>query len=184
MFAACALVVAVFLLEAPVAAVGAATTSSSPRTITRSAHVAYEGCPASHVLLTASIQAGAFAAEQLVTYQVTLRNLGNASCGYSQADSFRGVLAPGSMLLGPCAPLSVGIQNARGVDEYPGAEAISCPAFLGPVLAAHGTLHTTGNWDQRRDLVPGRAYVPEGHYRLVVAGRVTLPVTIGRNVRN
>jgi hypothetical protein len=180
LFAACALAAAACLLEAPVAAVGATRTSSSPRTITRSAHVAYEGCPASHVLLTASIQAGAFAPEQLVTYQVTLRNLGNAPCDSSQADSFRGALGPGAMLLGPCAPLSVDIQNARGVDEYPGADAISCPAFFGPVLAPHHTLHTTGNWDQRRDLVPGRAYVPEGHYRLVIAGKVSLPVTIGR----
>ncbi len=31
---------------------------------------------------------------------------------------------------------------------YPGSEAISCPALLGPSLRAHQTLTAPGTWDQ------------------------------------
>jgi hypothetical protein len=131
------------------------------------------------VRLSGSIQKDAFAPKQLVTYRVTLRNLGHTSCGYSKADELQDHVAPGSMLLGPCAALSVVIENAQGIDEYPGSAGMACPAFLGPLLTAHGTLHATGIWDLRRAFEPGRPFVPPGHYRLTLAERITLPFTIG-----
>ncbi len=81
-------------------------------------------------------------------------------------------------------PIPVVIENARGIDVYPGPDAIGCPALLGPPLAAHATMSTTGNWDQTGGgLRPARiaTLVPAGRYRIVIAGKVALPLTLTRN---
>jgi hypothetical protein len=169
-----------------VAATADSTTTTSP-TITRSAHVAYEGCPAKDVVLSVSVNRHTFVTGQPVTYRVSLHNLSGQRCNApgEQSPPQQSQLGGGPLgfLLGPCSPLPVIIDNAKGVDVFPGPEAISCPAILGPSLAAHATISTTGTWDQMEGgLRPARIATPApvGRYRIVVAGKVTVPITIVR----
>jgi hypothetical protein len=167
------------------------TAATSP-TITRSAHVAYEGCPAKDVVLSVSVNRHSFVTGQPVTYRVSLHNLSGLRCNVpgeqsppQQPNGNDSSLGGGPLgfLLGPCSPLPVTVDNAKGVDVFPGPEAISCPAILGPSLAAHATLSTTGTWDQMEGgLRPARIATPApvGRYRIVVAGKVTVPITIVR----
>jgi hypothetical protein len=172
-------------------ALPAAAATTSP-TITRSAHLAYEGCPAKDVVLTLSVPRHTFGPGQEVTYRVTLHNVSGRSCtvpGQSPPSLPGGKPSgpgggPLGFLLGPCSPLPVTVDNAAGVDVSPGADAISCPVILGPALAAHATLSTTGSWDQMEGGVrPARIArpAPAGDYRIVVDGKVAVPVTLTRN---
>ena len=55
------------------------------------------------------------------------------------------------------------------------------PAMMGPPLAAHGTVSTTGNWSQLEGgLRPARVatQAPAGRYRIVVGGKVSVPITV------
>ena len=84
-------------------------------------------------------------------------------------------------LLGACSEIPVDVENARGGDVYPGPQAIACPALLGPRLRAHQTRPVTGTWDQVQGA--GRPTlratpVPRGTYRLVVDGKVELPIVL------
>ncbi len=182
----------VFPATSPAAAAAPAAdyaTTTSP-TVTRSAHVAYAGCPAKDVVLSVSVDHHTFVMGQLVTYRVSLHNLSGQRCSVpgdqstprqpNGNDSSLGG-GPLGFLLGPCSPLPVAIDNANGVDVFPGLQAISCPALLGPPLGAHATLSTTGTWNQMEGgLRPARIATPApaGRYRIVVAEKVSVPVTI------
>jgi hypothetical protein len=141
--------------------------------VTRSAHVGYLDCPAPDVLLTASIQERAFAPGQLVTYRVSVHNLSRATCGT------RGRILPtipttpnfAEGLLGPCGEISVVIYDADGTNVYPGPVAFGCPMILGPSIAPGQSIATTGTWEQTGTRGPGS-------YRLVIDGKVTLPIVI------
>jgi hypothetical protein len=163
----------------------------TPPLITRSAHMGYLSCPAPDVLLTASIQRKPFTTGQLVTYRVSIRNLTSQVCGFRGGTLSTAVHAPTSGLLGLCGPIAVVIENARGVDVYPGPINYMCPAFLGPELGPGATITANGGWNQTaRPLLGGRGpsanppggntalLVPPGRYRLLVAGKVTLPIVL------
>jgi hypothetical protein len=175
---------------AAAAAADHATTITTSPTVTRSAHIAYEGCPAKDVMLSVSVNRHTFVTGQPVSYRVRLHNLSGQRCNVPGAqsppqlpngnDSSLGG-GPLGFLLGPCSPLPVAVDNAKGVDVFPGPEAISCPAILGPSLASHATLSTTGTWDQMEGgLRPARIATPApvGRYRIVVGGKVSVPITI------
>ncbi len=160
---------------------GTATRSaaSTAGPLSRSAHVAYEGCPAADVVLTVTLPYRTFAPGQLVTYQVRLHNLGGRACGPS--DGATPSASPVGTLLGACSALPVDIENAQGRNVFPGSEAVACPALLGPRLPARGNVTATGTWDQRQGA--GRPALravpaPRGTYHLVVDDEVRLPIVL------
>ena len=172
------------LLAARGGALAATPAAPGPPTITRSAQVAYLSCPAPDVLLTGSIQRLPFLSGQLVTYRVSVRDLSSQPCRGAQRVTWRTNPAiPAAGLLGPCGVLSVTVYDSHGTPVYPGRTAVSCPAILGPPLAAGQTITTTGSWDPsagsdgvgRPGFAPG---VPRGHYHVVIDGMVTLPVDL------
>jgi hypothetical protein len=152
--------------------------------VTRSGHIAYLGCRAADVVLRVSVPHSSYGPGQPVRYRVSLHNVSAHSCTAPGAPA-RASNAPVSELLGPCGQLSVVVDNAHGLDVYPGPEAISCPAYLGPVLAAHGTLAASGTWDQSEGpLIGGRLHshvirhAPPGRYRIMIGGAVSVAVTL------
>lgn len=153
--------------------------SAAAPSISRTAHIAYASCPARQVVLTVTVPRRAFAPGQPVAYRVSLHNLSAQTCG--PAGSPTQDTNPLTTLLGPCGAVPLAIEDARGVDVYPGSEAISCPALLGPSLGAHRTLTARGTWDQTQGGGrPARVatLVPRGTYHLVVAGRVRVPISL------
>jgi hypothetical protein len=167
------------------------TSTSAPSAVTRSAHIAYENCPAQDVVLSVSVPRHTYAIGQPVTYRVSLHNESGRRCSVpgSQASSLLPNASASSLnvtqlgfLLGPCSPLPLTIENAKGVEVFPGPEAISCPAFQGPPLAAHTTISTTGTWDQMvgGGLRPARVATPApaGLYRIKVGSKVSVPITL------
>jgi len=153
--------------------------SAAAPSISRTAHIAYGRCPARQVVLTVTVSRRAFATGQPVTYRVSLHNLSARTCG--PAGSPTQETNSLTTLFGPCGALPLAIEDARGIDVYPGSEAISCPALLGPSLGAHRTLTAAGTWDQTQGGGrPARAAtpVPRGTYHLVVAGKVSVPISL------
>ena len=178
----------------PPAAAATHTTTTNTTTssaVTRSAHIAYENCPAKDVVLSLSVPRHTYATGQPVTYRVSLHNESGRRCTVPGAQpssllpnanaSSLGVTQLG-FLLGPCSPLPLTIDNAKGVEVFPGPEAISCPAFQGPPLAARATISTTGTWDQvvGGGLRPARlpTPAPAGLYRIEVGTKVSVPISL------
>ncbi len=96
--------------------------------ITRSAHVAFEGCTARHITVGVSIARDAFPIGQAVTYEVSVTNSGSTACGPAQnsVPPLRRALT-----IGPCGVLPGVIANATGLDVYRGREVFGCPLFSG-----------------------------------------------------
>jgi hypothetical protein len=157
--------------------------------VTRSAHVAYGGCPAHAVLLRVTVTHRDFAPGQQVTYRVRLTNQGGKPCGpgliartgQTTTSSGGAASARPVLLLGPCGAISVVIDNARGTDVSPGPISYDCPAFVGPRLRAGQTVSANGVWS--RELgggIPGRPRpeAPAGTYHLVASGKVSVPFVL------
>jgi hypothetical protein len=162
-----------------VAGAAAPTPATSPA-LSRSAHVAYGGCPAGDVTLTVTLPRRAFAPRQPVTYQVSLHNRSGRACGPAAGRTAPNG-APVQALLGPCSALPVDIEDAGGFDVDPGPQAIACPALLGPRLPAHHTVSVTGTWDQVQG--SGRpalraTTVHRGTYDLIVDHAVRLSIVL------
>ena len=82
-------------------------------------------CPAGAVVASVRIPGAVFGAGQSVTVRAVLHNVGMVPCAYS------GLFAP-PQEIGPCGVISMEIENAKGVNVWPGNQAFfSCPA-LGP----------------------------------------------------
>lgn len=167
------------------ASVASGAKHAAPASNSRSARVAYQGCPAKDVELTVVLSARSYGLGQAVHYVVRLHNLGAKSCaGGSPPPSS---LRPGqsgplpSIGLGPCDSLPVTVRNARGAQVFPTTGNLACPVLMGPSLAAHATLRTSGTWDRVEGaLRPARipAPAPPGRYRLVVDGVLSVPFTL------
>jgi hypothetical protein len=156
-----------------------AAPAPAPAAISRSAHIAYGGCPIGDVLLTVTVPGHSFAPGVPVPYGVSLHDLSVKACGSGPRTS-PGPTALGA-LLGPCGELPLTIDNARGIDVYPGSQAISCPVLLGPALVGHQTLTATGTWGQTQGGGrPARvvALVPRGTYHLVIGNKVRVPIDL------
>jgi hypothetical protein len=148
--------------------------------LTRSAHVAFDGCPAKAVTLTVTIPAGP-APSAPVRYDVTVHNRGNTACG----TAFRsGPPAAGRFAVGPCSSMPATFVNALGVDVYPGQAAFFCPLITGPYIAPHATVRATATWPGTEDVAtrPGGPSqlrpAPPGAYELVVDNAVEVPFTL------
>jgi hypothetical protein len=159
-----------------------ATTAQRPLTV--SAHVPYEGCPAKDVVLSVTLSQRTYGLGQNVGYRIRLHNQSSQTCapaGLPTTSAPHG-LALGPALTGPCSAFPVVIEDHRGAQVSPGAEAISCPALMGPALAPHGTLTAHSSWDRVEggDRRPARfpSPAPAGTYHLVVDGHVSLPFTL------
>jgi hypothetical protein len=163
---------------------GAATHRASTTT-SQSAHVSYGSCPAKDVELTVMLSARTYAVGQSVRYAVRLHNLSAKTCvaGAQFAPAYRTYPAQGSSSLevGPCSSLPLSIENGRGEQVYPDVGGIACPMLMGPSLAPHATLRTTGTWDRvegsfRPAHIPTQA--PAGRYRLSVGRATGVPFTL------
>jgi hypothetical protein len=146
--------------------------------LTRSAHVAFEGCNARHIVLSVTILRHPFRPGQRVPYAVRLRNSGGTTCG---ADPAQGVpQARQRLTVGPCGILSATVRNSRGTGVYPGPASFNCPEESGFRLGAHSTAEATTSWTQvaYAGNPPKVGQAPPGTYHLVVDQAVAVPVTL------
>jgi hypothetical protein len=151
--------------------------------LSRSAHVAYQGCPSKDVVLTVTLSARTYGLGQNVHYMVRLHNLSATRCAGATPAAPGGPLRVGplSVALGPCGSLPLWITDSRRAPVFPNTGGVSCPLLLGPPLAPHATLRTAGTWDRvEGGLRPARIPrpAPPGRYQLVVGRGVSLPFTL------
>jgi hypothetical protein len=177
-----ALGIAVLAALGPNGTTGAAT-HGTPSTISRSAHVPYEGCPAKDVELTVTLLARTYGIGQNVHYLVRLHNLSAKVCpgGARSVPSLPGASPLPALQLGPCSPLPLSVENARGTQVFPDTGGLACPVLLGPSLAPHETVRASGTWDRvEGSLRPAHlpTPAPAGRYRLAIGGVVEVPFTL------
>jgi hypothetical protein len=153
---------------------GAVTKAS----ITRSAHIAFENCNARQIQLSVTVPTHAFRSSQEVTFLVRLHNTGSTACGTPSAKHVPP--ARRTFDVGSCGILSLVVRASSGVSVYPGPSVYFCPEESGLRLGPHGTAQTSANWSQAAYLgsPPKPQHAPIGTYHLVVAGAVTVPVTL------
>jgi hypothetical protein len=177
------LVPSVGLTMAGTSGAGAEVAHPAPTSISRSAHLPYQGCPARDIELTVTLSARTYRLGQNVRYTVRLHNRGaNACSGGGHAEpGLPGRTGAPSLGLGPCDSLPMAITDAHGAPVYPGTGGIACPMLLGPPLGAHSTQRASGTWDRvEGGLRPARipTPAPPGRYRLVVGTVVSVPFTL------
>jgi hypothetical protein len=150
------------------------------KSITRSAHVAFDNCNARHIILSVTAPAHAFTPNQTVTVTVRLRNTGSTTCGPPLArhvPEARRVLS-----VGPCGTLPLTVRTVGGVAVYPGTQVFFCPEAIGVRLGPHSAIQATGYWAQEAYLGPGNPpeaeHAPPATYRLTVDRVVTVPITL------
>jgi hypothetical protein len=146
--------------------------------VTRSAHVSFEGCNARHIILSVTILRHPFRPGQQVPYTVRLRNTGSTTCG---AEPTQGVpQARHRLTVGPCGIVSATVRNSRGIGVFPGPAIFGCPEESGFRLGAHSTAQVTTSWTQVAYVgsPPTAGQAPPGTYHLVIDHAVTVPVTL------
>lgn len=161
------------------------TTPSSPsaQPVTRSAHVAFDGCPARAITLTVTVPAGTPSSAPAgdVFYAVTVHNGGNTACGKTFRNN---PPTTRQFRVGVCSAMPVSVSNAFGVDVYPGPQIYMCPMFSGPYIAPHTTVKATGSWAGTEFLrssgggAPQSGEAPPGNYSLIVDNAVRVPFTL------
>ncbi len=147
--------------------------------LTRSAHVAFEGCSAKNITLSVSIARDPFLIGQPVTYRVTIRNNGATPCGPALAS----IPAPGqgTLTVGPCGQVSSTVVNASGLNVYPGREVFQCPMLFNAHLGAHALLTGQATWMGAEAFSDGThgnfrlQEAPPGRYRVIVDNAVSVP---------
>ena len=162
-----------------------AATPAKPATITRSAHLAFEGCNARHIVLTVTVQSKAFPSDKPVTLAVRLANTGGTPCG-TPANQHAALPAHRSLNVGPCGNLSLVVRTTQGTNVFPGKAVFFCPEERGVGIGAHSTVRTTADWDlvaytpsaTSPQAPPRPGHAPPGRYRVSVAGAVTVPITL------
>lgn len=162
-----------------------AATPAKPVTITRSAHLAFEGCNARHIVLTVTVQSKPFPSDKPVTLAVRLANTGGTPCG-TPANQHAALPAHRSLNVGPCGNLSLVVRTTQGTDVFPGKAVFFCPEERGVGIGAHSTVRTTADWDlveytpsaTSPQGPPQPGHAPPGRYRATVAGVVTVPITL------
>ena len=140
---------------------------------TKSAHIAFEDCPAATTVLTVSIPRLSYSARQPVEVTVRLANTSDTDCGQS-ASSPPPVQVPNQLNVGPCGQLGLEIFNAKGANIYPGNVAFPCPAEFGVELVAHGHLRTTTSWNQEASY-NATTLARRGTYRLSISQQLANP---------
>jgi hypothetical protein len=158
-----------------------AAASARSATLTRSAHVAFEGCNARHVILSVTIARHTFAPAEQVSFTVRLRNTGSTTCGAPLAQHV--VEAHARLTVGPCGSLPIAVHDAGGVSVYPGPATYFCPNEAGFRLGPRSTARATGSWNQSELLgtttAPAKPqHAAPGTYQLVVDRAVTVPVAL------
>jgi hypothetical protein len=128
--------------------------------------VMLSGCRAGTIEASVTIPRAVFAADQQVTVRANVRNVGTTPCGY-----------PGSsgtpQEAGPCGMISMEIENAKGVDVWPGKRVYSCPALFEESIVPGGTVVVVGSWsrDEATAVLPGK-------YRLIVGRLLVFSITL------
>ena len=166
----------------PVPAAGSPPRSAM-RTITRTATVAYPGCPAGAVTLSLGVPRDPVPAGMPVRFTVTLRNAGPQVCGPRQSTgTITGGTSLRSVLANPCGTLPLAIDNARNEQVYPPFEAVSCPDLVAPELEGDSSVTAAETWNQRTGGAgrPARRPqpVPRGAYNVVVGTMLRAPLVL------
>jgi hypothetical protein len=145
--------------------------------VTRSAHVAFDGCAAKNLTLTVSVSTGSGTSVP-VRYDVVVHNNGSTPCGAA----FRSDPAARRFRVGPCSSMPATFVDAFGVDVYPGPQVYMCPEFAGPYIAPHAAITATATWSGAEYVAtPGGTEsrpAPPGAYKLVVDKAVEVPFTL------
>ena len=184
-------------LAATIATIATVSVSPAPAAaahtasaVTRSAHIAFQNCNAQHIVLSVTVPGHGFTPTEPVTFTVRLRNTGSTTCGAPLA--LHVPQARESLTVGPCGTLPLMVTTTAGREVYPGPLAYFCPAQAGFRLGPDTTATAAGNWNQTAVVSGGpgssgsgswatsgsTAHAPPGHYRLVVDGAVSVPVTL------
>jgi hypothetical protein len=161
----------------------APSAGSPPRTTTRSATVAYPGCPAHAVTLSLGVPRVPVPAGMPVRFTVTLHNASPRACGpHGSTVTITGARSLGSALLNPCGALPLAIDNERNEQVYPPFEAISCPDLVAPTLEGDSSVTASETWSQRiggAGRPARRAHpAPRGTYNVVVGTVLRAPLVL------
>ena len=108
---------------------GPAPVSPAGGLLTRSAHVAFEGCTAKNITLSVSIARTSFLIGQPVTYAG--RPSGTMAPRRAARRSPASRTRPENLTVGPCGQVSSIVVNASGHNVYPGREVVHCPMYFG-----------------------------------------------------
>ena len=171
-------------VPAPISPPARSLPPSAAPTLTRSAHLAYGGCPAGQVILSVTVPARPVPWHQALRYTVRLDNTGRAACGPpvgQVAGASRG------LSVGPCGALSAVVSDRKGVDVYPGSTVYMCPEIAPIHLGPGATATATGTWLQNEDVgaaggPPQWRQASPGSYRLTVAPMSLAPRSRTENV--
>jgi hypothetical protein len=136
----------------------------APAMHTQSVHLQFENCPAATTILTASEARVSYSNHRLVNINVSITNSSANACGPSPEQV---ALSGENLVVGPCGEVSVDIDNARGVNVYPGRTGIACPAETGVPVPANGTLTAIASWNQRASY-DSTHLAPRGRYELSI----------------
>jgi hypothetical protein len=142
-----------------------------------SGHVAFGTCKAHEASVQVSLSQSAFPRSAPVTFTVTARNVGTASCSYTASGD-----TTASQTAGPCGTFSAVIKNSKGVNVWPGTAVFHCPMLTSKTLAPGASVTARGSWDQESIGFPSptskSSKVTPGHYRIIVNGKLSLPFTL------
>jgi len=151
---------------------GAATGHRTSKALVQSGTVmaVNEHCEKSALDARVTIPRLEFAPAQVVTVHASIRNVSAEACTFTASP--RGP----SPVMGPCASVSMEIENTNGANVWPGTMPYSCPLLTSFSLPAGGHFAATGSWNQRTAV--GSHQVSPGRYRLIVGGRLSFSITI------
>jgi hypothetical protein len=154
----------------------AAAAAPSP-TLIKSAHVAFENCPARTTILRVTMLNLFYVSYQSILVGISVRNTSGTACGHTYLP--RSVALPNlGLQIGPCGSVSMVVKNALGQEVFPGpGDAPSCPQHYSVRLPAHHSLTTVAVWSQQLGL-NGQGLVPRGIYRIIIDKKIVFHLTL------
>jgi hypothetical protein len=149
--------------------------ATSRANLVKSAHVAFETCPARTTVLTATLLQLTFTPTQPILVGVSVRNEANHPCGSNGSPS--SLLGGLGVVIGPCGNVVLHVENASGHNVFPAPRTTPCAAHSSTRLTAHHTLHTVGIWNQQEGSADS-ASAPRGQYRIVVDKKIVFNILL------
>jgi hypothetical protein len=139
----------------------------------KSAHVAFEGCPARHIVLKATMSRLTFAPNEAILVDIKVSNVSDTACGHSGDP-----LSSLGVVISSCGNVSMKIVNTRSQEVFPGpGEAPSCASPFSVRLPPHHSLTAIGAWSQQLGL-HGTTQVPAGTYRIVIDRKIVFTISL------
>jgi hypothetical protein len=123
-------------------------------------------CPPGTIEATVTIPRTVFTVNQPVSVRAVVRNTGTVPCDYAG-------LSAKPQEAGPCGMLSMEVENARGLDVWPGNVAYNCQAEFEESIPPKGSVVAVGSWSQDEGTL-----APRGRYRLIVGRKLAFSITL------